>query len=77
MLHPRLAQLPLERRRAALREANREPFDPVELVTLAAAIVFASWLAASRLFWLPVILVAVALVLARRWRRGLRRILEP
>ena len=74
-LHPRLPAMPAEARRSMLRDAFREPFDPLELVTVAAAVVLASWLRFAAAGWIALPLLACAAVLVRRCRRGLRRIL--
>lgn len=74
-LHPRLASIPPEARWAALRESNRQSFDALELVAMAAAAVVAGWLPSLLPAWagLALALAVTAVVLLRRCRRALRR----
>jgi len=77
-LHPRLVAISPADRREALRHANREPFDPAELVGLAAALVLAGWLAVGGYRWLAAVAASSAAVaiLFTRCRRGLNRMFD-
>ncbi len=80
LLHPQLPQLPAPERRAAMREAQRAPFDILELVGMAAGLIAAGIFLdsgeAERLaLGAGVAVLTVAGFTLRRTRRGLRRIL--
>ena len=75
LLHPELRLLPAPERSRALRAARRVPFDILELVGLAAAIVAAPSLLreVGALAAVPLIAITAGPFLARRTRRGLRQ----